>query len=113
MVQLNWSIEQKERWLEAATLADEFVEADSEWAEAWNRRATLRYLMGQYQGSLDDIADTLKREPRHFGALSGRGLVLNALGRPAEAALARAEAQAVMSGEQPEDEEDRGISADL
>ena len=46
-----------------------------EWAEGWNRRATVLYLMGRYQDSLDDIDEVLKRESRHFGALSGQGLV--------------------------------------
>ena len=45
------------------------------WAEGWNKRATALYLMGRYQDSLKDIDEVLKRENRHFGALSGQGLV--------------------------------------
>ena len=54
-------------------------------SEGWNRRATLRYLMGDYEGSIADIDETLKREPRHFGALSGLGLCHIALGNEEEA----------------------------
>ena len=46
-----------------------------DWAEGWNKRATVLYLMGRYHDSLNDIDEVLKRESRHFGALSGQGLV--------------------------------------
>ena len=51
------------------------IDVAPEWAEGWNKRATVLYLMGRYQHSLDDIDKVLKRESRHFGALSGQGLV--------------------------------------
>ncbi len=51
------------------------IELDPKWAEAWNKRATVLYLMGKYQRSQDDIDEVLKLEKRHFGALSGQGLV--------------------------------------
>ena len=55
------------------------IDSDPDWPEGWNKRATVLYLMGRYQESLVDIDEVLKRESRHFGALSGQGLVQIAL----------------------------------
>ena len=51
------------------------IESEPNWAEGWNKRATVLYLMGKYLDSLNDIDEVLKRETRHFGALSGQALV--------------------------------------
>ena len=55
------------------------IELDPNWAEAWNKRATVLYLMGNLELSQSDIDMVLKLEKRHFGALSGQGLVQTAL----------------------------------
>ena len=54
-------------------------------AEAWNARATLRYLDDDYDGSMADIAETLKREPRHLGALIGMASILESRDKTKEA----------------------------
>jgi Flp pilus assembly protein TadD len=63
--------------------------------EVWNKRATLYFLMGRFDESLADIVTTLDLEPRHFGALSGRGMIYQRLGRDAEALTAFKDALAV------------------
>jgi tetratricopeptide (TPR) repeat protein len=55
-------------------------------AEGWNKRATVRYLAGNYDGAIADCRETLDRKPHHFGALSGQGLCHMALGQYREAA---------------------------
>jgi tetratricopeptide (TPR) repeat protein len=70
----------------AEQIFTEMVEKKPKFAEGWNKRATVRYLAHDYEGSLADIGKTLALEPRHFGALSGLGMVNMALGRD-EAAL--------------------------
>ena len=53
----------------------QIILADPNWSEAWNKRAIVLYLLGRYEQSLMDIDEVLKLEKRHFGALSGQGLV--------------------------------------
>ena len=54
---------------------DRVIEMAPEFAEGWNKRATLYYHIKEYRRSIDDIKKTLRLEPRHFGAWSGLGLV--------------------------------------
>ena len=60
---------------EAVNIFTKVIELDPNWAEAWNKRATVLYLLGEFQKSQNDIDNVLKLEERHFGALAGQGLV--------------------------------------
>ena len=60
---------------EAINTFTKAIELDPYWAEAWNKRATVLYMIGDYQKSQSDINKVLQLEKRHFGALSGQGLV--------------------------------------
>ena len=63
------------RLLKAVNIFTQVIDLDPNWAEAWNKRATVLYLMGDYKGSQKDIDKVLELEKRHFGALAGQGLV--------------------------------------
>ncbi len=59
-------------------ILDQVVESYPTYAEAWNKRATLNFMVGEFDASLADIDKVLELEPRHFGALSGRGMIYQA-----------------------------------
>jgi tetratricopeptide (TPR) repeat protein len=79
MTRVRTAIEAKDIDL-AIKLLDAIVKIKPDYVEAWNRRATLYYMKKDYGRSLADIREVLKREPRHFGALSGLGLILQDVG---------------------------------
>jgi tetratricopeptide (TPR) repeat protein len=64
------------------------IETAPELSEAWNKRATVWWLLGNFPASLADICETVKREPRHFGAYSGLGMIRAQMGEHARAAAA-------------------------
>ncbi len=64
----------------ALELLDALVKLRPDYTEAWNRRATVYYLQDDYDRALHDIEQVLAREPRHFGALAGLGMIMRDLG---------------------------------
>jgi tetratricopeptide (TPR) repeat protein len=64
----------------ALKLLDAVIKLRPDYIEAWNRRATLYYLQNDYSRSMEDIRQVLIREPRHFGALAGLGMILQETG---------------------------------
>jgi tetratricopeptide (TPR) repeat protein len=59
----------------ALRVFDNIIINDPDWSEAWNKRATVYFLMNKYKSSLEDINKVLSIEPRHFGALSGQARI--------------------------------------
>ena len=59
----------------ALKVFDNIIVTDPQWSEAWNKRATVYFLMNKFKNSLDDIDKVLSMEPRHFGALSGQARI--------------------------------------
>ncbi len=64
-----------QRYGEAMVVFNRLIESFPNYAEGWNKRATLNYVLGNLDASITDIEQTLALEPRHFGALSGLGMV--------------------------------------
>ena len=66
---------QDQQYNRAIDVFTEAIESDPTWAEAWNKRATVFYIVGEFQKSQEDIDKVLGLEERHFGALAGQGMV--------------------------------------
>jgi tetratricopeptide (TPR) repeat protein len=64
----------------AITLLSSVVKLAPDFTEAWNKRATVFYMSNDYRRSMADIAETLRRDPRHFGAWAGLGMILRETG---------------------------------
>lgn len=84
MSRVREAIEGKDLKL-AVKLLDAIVKIKPSYVEAWNQRATIYYKERRYGRALADISQVLKREPRHFGALSGLGMIYQDIGDDAEA----------------------------
>ena len=94
---LSWAVEamNKERYTNALDILDQVILLDPDFVEGWNKRATVHFLMKAYGKSIADIQHTLALEPRHFGALSGFGMILRDIGEDHLAVDAFREALAV------------------
>jgi tetratricopeptide (TPR) repeat protein len=79
----------------AIKLLNAVIELRPEYTEGWNRRATVYYLQKDYAHSLADIREVLAREPRHFGALSGLGAIMQEIGDDKHALAAYRKALAI------------------
>lgn len=64
----------------ALKLLDAVIKLRPDYIEGWNRRATIYYMQNDYVHSMQDIQEVLRREPRHFGALAGLGMILQETG---------------------------------
>ena len=73
------------RWDDAVATFTRIIERDPDFAEGWNKRATAYYLRGDYQKSLADCDEVMKRNPLHYGALSGYGMIYIQLDQPTRA----------------------------
>jgi len=84
MSRVKAAVDQKDTDL-AIRLLDAIIELKPDFTEAWNRRATLYFQKRDYDRAMRDIAQVLIREPRHFGALTGLGMILEDVGRDEQA----------------------------
>ena len=78
---------QQHKLAEAEGLFSRVIELKPDFAEGWNKRATLRFMRRNFAGSIADCQETLARNPNHFGAASGQGLCHMSLGEFREAAI--------------------------
>jgi tetratricopeptide (TPR) repeat protein len=94
MSRVKAAIEGKDARL-AIQLLGSIIEIKPDYIEAWNRRATLFFAMKDYGRAMADIQEVLNREPRHFGALAGLGMILEEVGESKQALDAYRKALAV------------------
>ena len=94
---MSWAMEamKKERYTDALDILDQVILLDPDFVEGWNKRATVYFLVKDFGKSIADIHHTLALEPRHFGALSGLGMIFRELGEDQLALEAFREALAV------------------
>lgn len=93
----------------ATDLLDKAITLQPGWAEAWNKRATVRYLVDDDTGSMADIGHVLALEPRHVGALGGMGLILHRHGEDQAALTVLRKA----AGINPQDSQVKSMIDDL
>jgi tetratricopeptide (TPR) repeat protein len=79
MTRVRTAVEAKDLDL-ALKLLNSLIKIRPDYVEAWNRRATIYFMKNEYGKSIADIREVLRREPRHFGALAGLGLILQEIG---------------------------------
>jgi tetratricopeptide (TPR) repeat protein len=87
MVRVKAAIDDKDYDLAIKLLSD-IIEIKPDYVEAWNQRATVYYMQDDYAHAIADLGQVLAREPRHFAALSGLGLMLQELGDDKDALTA-------------------------
>ena len=71
---------QQRQFQQSVETFSKLIEVAPDLSEAWNKRATAHWLLGNFTASLSDICETVKREPRHFGAYSGLGMIRAEMG---------------------------------
>ena len=81
MMQWAQNAMEEQKYDVALDFLDEVITLSPNYAEGWNRRATLHFMMSNYGKSMSDIDHTLALEPRHFGALSGMAQILKSTGK--------------------------------
>ncbi len=94
---MTWALGamQEKHYPRALDFLDRIVVMKPDYVEGWNKRATVYYMMEDYGASIADIGQVLALEPRHFGALSGLGMIMRSLGDDKRAMIAYRQALAV------------------